>query len=119
MRARPFACFLASVLLALPGCGAVPAVRVALAPVAGAVATRVAPPDEPPLAQIDCDGDGHVSLVELQAGFTLEHRAVSAAEFAAADLSKDGAWSASEFARFLNHRSVRSWAVTKPCPAGG
>lgn len=120
MYPRPIATLLALVATAaLAGCGAVPEVRVALAPQPTEPVARVARADQPPVGLLDCDGDGLVSADELRAGFKLQARAVSAEEFAAADLTRDGKWSEAEFARFLNHRAVRSWSVVRPCPADG
>lgn len=114
---RPIACFLVLAATALAGCGAVPSMRVALAPEPTEPVARVARADQPPLALLDCDRDGLVTLDELNAGFRLQQRAVSAEEFAAADLSRDGKWNEAEFSRFLNHRAVRAWSVFRPCPA--
>lgn len=117
MRPRTLASLLVLVATALAGCGSVPAMRVALGPAPTEPVARVASADQPPLAMLDCDRDGLVSLDELRAGFTLQHRAVTGDEFAAADLSRDGKWNEAEFSRFLNHRAVRSWSVYQPCPA--
>ena len=106
----------------LAGCGAVLPMKLALAtPPTPPVATQVdataarRAPDGPPVAALDCDRDGLVSLAELSAGFVLNRRAVTAEEFAMADLTKDGLWNATEFARFLNHRPVGAWSLTSPC----
>ncbi len=117
MRPRPLACLLVLAVTALAGCGAVPGVRVAMAPEPTEAAARVARADQPPLALLDCDRDGLVSLDELRAGFKLQQRAVTDDEFTAADLSRDGKWNDAEFSRFLNHRAVRSWSVYRTCPA--
>lgn len=118
MFARPLACALFLAAFALAGCGAVPEMRVALSPVASEAGARVARADQPPLALLDCDRDGLLTASELNAGFKLHQRAVTDEEFAAADLSRDGKWNQAEFARFLNHRTVRAWSVHQACPAG-
>lgn len=117
MPARPIACtlLLASALLALVGCGAAPTPAVALMPTGFEPAARVARADRPPLPALDCDADGLIAPEELAAGFRLHQRAVTAEEFAAADLSRDGKWSEAEFSRFLEHRPVRAWSVSRPC----
>ena len=117
MSARPIACALILLATTLAGCGATTDVRVGMAAMAPDAGPRAARADRPPVALLDCDGDGGVSFAELAAGFTLTRGAVTAEAFAAADLSRDAKWNEAEFARFLDHRAVRSWTVVRPCPA--
>ena len=68
-----------------------------------------------PLGALDCDRDGYAGWSEVVAGLLLNDRRISAEEFAAADLSRDGKWSEGELARFLNHRARSSWLLLKAC----
>jgi hypothetical protein len=75
---------------------------------------KAMPAPQVPLGRIDCDRDGLASYEELRAGFDVNHRAVTLAEFQTFDRDRDAHWNEREFQAFLQ-QGVSSWSVDEPC----
>jgi hypothetical protein len=75
------------------------------------------PAPQAPVGSLDCDTDGLVSREELGRGFTVNGRAVTLAEFEAADGDRDARWNEQEFQTYLRGGHIRGWSVNDPCGA--